>query len=738
MSRKSGYSFKCIIKLCGEMKTQKDSISFFSFPKDPARCEIWLERCQLPADTLSQKNVKLCGKHFEKIMFLNFLENRLKPDAIPTLFPDNCDVSITDLSSEKVRTCTSSSNTVSCGSNTPLNISDDPGSSKSCTTVAYDNNEILALPLPGSPVVPNSINYAISPGTSSFSSEKSTYLDSPSDFTSPSSSTGCQTLKSWSEKTPRKVLLRQQLKIEKEARLKAEKTILALSNQLSEFNTVENLLSLCEQHLSPAVLTIVKSNLMRKTRNPHGYRYTNDMKQLALTIYFLGQSVYRFLKSILSLPSVRTLRKVTSKYELIPGGNNVKWKQPVAYFFVSGSCRSLDLNDIIMSTIKKLLNISLNVKAFVTDQGSNFVSFSKSVYVSPQRPYFTVDGKEIVIDDELTDNKYIIQFYNVDSKLNLRLAPKLTQAHINPGPFEKMRVYLAAQVFSQSVAAGMNTHLELGKLPLEAKCTINFIDKMDKLFDIFNSCKVPNRKYYRRPFKNISMQIEHLSMMLSFLKKIKVNGTDVTSRINFINGWLISINGLLKLWILLNESTRHPGDYVLFTNRLNQDCLENLFSMFRNKNGNNRNPTPVQFYIAFRNLFCLNYFQHSPNANCIKDINDILCHINPQEVNPTNVVLPEPSSRAYTNTAQTTYGNLQMPENDFYEFIYELENIFIERFPIFAIAKGVAYKLNEFLSNLFVRFRIFSSVKFLNRELVSERQFKNTYKKLSHQDRENI
>lgn len=224
-----------------------------------------------------------------------------------------------------------------------------------------------------------------------------------------------------SEKTPRKVFLRQQLKIEKEARLKAEKTILALSNQLSEFNTVENLLSLCEQHLSPAVLTIVKSNLMCKTRNPHGYRYTNDMKQLALTIYFLGPSVYRFLKSILSLPSVRTLRRVTSKYELIPGlndflfdfikfkistfktealdcilcademslkthlyyslpkdeiigfhqtnltktyeaakyalvlmirGINVTWKQPVAYFFVSGSCRSLDLSDIIMSTIK--------------------------------------------------------------------------------------------------------------------------------------------------------------------------------------------------------------------------------------------------------------------------------------------------------------------------------------------------------------------------------------------------
>jgi len=64
---------------------------FFSINKSffyyTFRCKIWLERCQLPADILHQKNIKLCGKHFEKNMFLNFLENRLKPDAIPTLFP---------------------------------------------------------------------------------------------------------------------------------------------------------------------------------------------------------------------------------------------------------------------------------------------------------------------------------------------------------------------------------------------------------------------------------------------------------------------------------------------------------------------------------------------------------------------------------------------------------------------------------------------------------------------------
>lgn len=50
---------------------------------------------------------------------------------------------------------------------------------------------------------------------------------------------------------------------------------------------------------------------------------------------------------------------------------DVAWKLFVAYF-LSGSCKSIDLSDIIFSTIKRLLNISLNIKALVTDQESNF------------------------------------------------------------------------------------------------------------------------------------------------------------------------------------------------------------------------------------------------------------------------------------------------------------------------------------------------------------------------------
>ncbi|KAL4104181.1 hypothetical protein QTP88_019490 [Uroleucon formosanum] len=79
------YANKCILESCGKKKTSNETISFFPFPEDPARCAIWLKNCKLSADILSIKNIKICGKHFESKMFLNNLKNKLQPHAIPKL-----------------------------------------------------------------------------------------------------------------------------------------------------------------------------------------------------------------------------------------------------------------------------------------------------------------------------------------------------------------------------------------------------------------------------------------------------------------------------------------------------------------------------------------------------------------------------------------------------------------------------------------------------------------------------
>ena len=88
-----------------------------------------------------------------------------------------------------------------------------------------------------------------------------------------------------------------------------------------------------------------------------------------------------------------------------------------------------------------------------------------------------------------------------DSKRSIRLVPKLTEQHIHPSRFQKMKVKLATQVFSASVAAAMNTNMALEGLPASAHATIELIMNFDKFFDIFNSSQMSkNRKEFNLPF----------------------------------------------------------------------------------------------------------------------------------------------------------------------------------------------------------------------------------------------
>lgn len=96
-------------------------------------------------------------------------------------------------------------------------------------------------------------------------------------------------------------------------------------------------------------------------------------------------------------------------------GINSNWKQPIAYFLISSNCTGDDLKDIILLTIYRFQNIELNIKVFITDQGSKFTCLSKDLYISPDIPFFEVDEKKIVyIFDPLhlgtkVDPQHVIQ-----------------------------------------------------------------------------------------------------------------------------------------------------------------------------------------------------------------------------------------------------------------------------------------------------------------------------------------
>lgn len=96
----------------------------------------------------------------------------------------------------------------------------------------------------------------------------------------------------------------------------------------------------------------------------------------------------------------------------------------------------------------------------------------------------------------------------------------------------------------------------------------------------------------------------------------------------------------------------------------------------------------------------------------------------------------------YSISDNLTFDNLIVNCNDFYNYIIKLENIFIKYFPFHATEDGVGAHLidsytnvhfnhpcehfdKQFLLIVYTRFRIFTTIQFLNKSLLSEKNFKN-------------
>lgn len=226
-----------------------------------------------------------------------------------------------------------------------------------------------------------------------------------------------------------------------------------------------------------------------------------------------------------------------------------------------------------------------------------------------------------VFDDKVTW-EHLETFYLHDKQYSTRAAPKLSDSHMNPSPFGKMKVKYATQVLSVTVLAGMDLYIRFGVLPAAAVGTSELIDRFDKLFDILNSSSLHCSKMYDRAFKNDDYQKEFISDCKEVFKSVKIidkNNRDVTNSVKCIKGWGTMIRAFELLW----DKVRKVGFQYLLSRRLNQDALENLFGKIRQQNGNCINTTPIQFQRTFRKLLCLDIL-NSGSENCQGDPDKVL------------------------------------------------------------------------------------------------------------------
>ena len=301
-------------------------------------------------------------------------------------------------------------------------------------------------------------------------------------------------------------------------------------------------------------------------------------------------------------------KMATSALVFMVRGIARNWKQPITYYFTASTCKANQIHNLLLDCLNNLHDIGLTVKGVISDQGSNFLQLSNTLGITPEKPYFVHSSRKYyylfdpphllksVRNNLFKHNIFfdngkqaswqdIRDFYSLDSKQNFKLTPQLTTKHIELPAFTKMKVKLASQVLSHSVAAGLETHAAL----FGSTCTdtAEFVKTFDNLFDAVNSSQRKCQKPLKCAITEHSDHMSFLQATLEWIGTLSIRdeaGKDITNNIKCIKGWKISISAIMQLWTDLR--TNHGLDFLL-TRRLNQDSVENMFSEVRQRGGNN-------------------------------------------------------------------------------------------------------------------------------------------------------
>ena len=326
-------------------------------------------------------------------------------------------------------------------------------------------------------------------------------------------------------------------------------------------------------------------------------------------------------------------------------GMSSNWTQPIGYVFSSGSCNAEVVQSMIFHCLDKCCEIGAEVKVVISDQGSNFQQLVKKLDVTINKPYFThglknyfymFDPPHLIksirnnlfkYDVHYNQNKIaswsvIRKFFDLDSKHQFRLCPKLTYNHINLPAFTKMKVKFATQIFSRSLAAALETYSRL--LGVNALGTSDFLVKFNNLFDLINCSRLNTSNPYLCAMSNTSPHLEYFQNFKVWLRNVKFmskNNVCMNNKIKCLTGWQLTLTVIEQLWPVLRDE--HGFDFLL-TRRLNSDPLENLFSVIRQKGGNCTNPTPYNFSAIIKQVTCQRLFHPVKGANCEMDITKIL------------------------------------------------------------------------------------------------------------------
>lgn len=328
---------------------------------------------------------------------------------------------------------------------------------------------------------------------------------------------------------------------------------------------------------------------------------------------------------------------------------NEAWKIPLGYFLLDGM-NGQERANLIEQCLHKLHDVNVRAVSLTCDGPSCHFTMLRhlgaNMNVDSLDPSFPhpadsdqkvhvlldichmlkllrncfADGKVLQTEDgRLIKWEYIEELNNLQNREGLRLGNKLKNAHIMWRK-QKMKVNLAAQVFSSSVADALeycNKKLKMVQFQ-GCEATVEFLRYVDSAFDVLNSrnplgkgFKAPMRKTNQERWQKILQEARKFLLGLqSQLGKPMYLGQRKTGFVGFV----ASIDSCMKLFSVLVDAPNSPMSYLL-TYKFSQDHLELFFAAVRSCGGFNNNPTARQFQACYKRLLMRHNIKNG-NGNC--------------------------------------------------------------------------------------------------------------------------
>lgn len=314
---------------------------------------------------------------------------------------------------------------------------------------------------------------------------------------------------------------------------------------------------------------------------------------------------------------------------------NSCWKIPLGYFLVD-SITGDQLHVLINQSLQLLRECNITVAAITFDGARGNLSAARKfgcdlMDMWDYKTHFTVNGNEHPISffldpahmlklvrNTLADYKeifdtnmesikwdYLDLLVTLQEHEGLKLGNKLTRAHIFFTK-QKMKVKLAAQLFSNSVADALQYCLDNNVSGFEGcAATIRFIRIFNRLFDILNSRSI-HAKYSKQALHpgNIEETKKFLEDTRKYILALRTRSQVLictSNRKTGFMGFLCCIQSTVCIYDHYVANAKYLKYFPVY--KSSQDHIERLFGYLRSRNGHNNNPTARELYYSMKKIW---------------------------------------------------------------------------------------------------------------------------------------